>query len=243
MLLAAIFFLLLALSSARAYTEVSTLVTVEVNPDATAHVHERYSLFLTNDSEVEVFENLRKFGPNTLAGWKRFLPILRYHVAGSFTPGNTRVSARRLFDIGARSAAIELDYDAPVALFKTAQVAGRTTKYELLQEFLAFDRSANEIILSPTTALEFVLPRGSVLVKTSVSPPASSFGEGRIQWVGPLTGSWSLAYTVEKPLGEEVSEYFTGLFANAFSQIPVLAPLALLLLVAAFLYNKYVRTG
>ncbi len=233
--------LLLVAGLSAAYTEVSNVVNIEVREDGTAYVRERYSIFLLNDSEVEVFENLRKFGPNTVTGWKRFLPTLKYHVAGSFTPANTRVSARRLFDIGARSASVELEYDIEAQVFAPVLTRGRTTEYALVQELLAFERSAGgDIILSPTTALEITLPQVAKLDKKSISPVPSSAGGNRIQWVGPLTGRWHAVYLLEKPLSDEVSDYFTNLYNSIFANIPALLPVALLVLLGAFLY-KYVR--
>src|SRR3989338_1571555 len=131
---------LLAISAVHAYTEVSTIVSVNVQPDGTAHVSERYSLFLQSEAEVEEFENLRKFGPNNVVGWRRFLPSLKYHLSTGVTPSDTRVSARRLFDIGARSAAIELSYYVQNPIFNATTSIGRTTNYELNPNAIAFDR-------------------------------------------------------------------------------------------------------
>ncbi len=240
--LAALVIALTIFSAARAYTEVSTIVDAQVQPDGTARVSERYSLFLQSEAEVEEFENLRKFGPNTVVSWRRFLPSMKYHLTTGVTPLDTRVSARRLFDIGARSAAIELNYYLQNPIFNATQTLGRTTTYTLYPNAIAFDRTENGVInLPPTVTLEFELPENARVVKAAVSPPVSSIEDNRVLWVGPLAGAWALSYKLEKPLGVEVSEYFTNLYAQAFGLIPTFLPIALVLLLAAFVYSKTVR--
>ena len=237
--LAALVFALVVFSPAHAYTEVSTIVNVQVQPDGTAHVSEKYSLFLQSEAEVEEFENLRKFGSNTVVSWRRFLPSMKYHLSTGVTPLDTRVSARRLFDIGARSAAIELSYYVQRPLFNATQTLGRTTTYELKAGVIAFDRTEGDVTnLPPTVTLEFELPENARPDKASISPPASSVEGNTVQWVGPLAGTWRLAYTLETPLGVEVSEYFTHLYAQAYEFIPTFLPIALVLLLAAFVYSK-----
>jgi hypothetical protein len=241
-LLSALVFALLVFSAVRAYTEVSTIVDVQVQPDGTARVSERYSLFLQSEAEVEEFENLRKFGSNTVVSWRRFLPSMKYHLTGGVTPLDTRVSARRLFDIGARSAAIELDYYVQNPIFNATQTLGRTTTYTLLPDAIAFDRTENRVTnLPPTVTLEFELPENARVEKATLAPPVSSINGNNVMWVGPLAGSWTLSYKLEKQLGVEVSEYFSNAYAQAFQLIPTFLPIALVLLLAAFVYSKTAR--
>jgi len=209
-------------------------------------VKESYFLFLDDTTEREQFDSFRRFGQNTLIGWRNFFPFLKYHVSGSITPVNISITARRHTDIGVRPASIDLDYALPAPVFTSGKAGSRKTVYTLDESLLKFGRTASQdIMLTPVESLEFVLPPQAIL--ESQSPAASSVTtlEGRkdLRWDGPVNGKWSLVYSVEKPLNEEVGEYFASLSESFMRSVPFLLPLALVALLALFLYVKYFRKG
>lgn len=225
--------------SASAITDVGLTVSVTVAPEGSAHVNERYSMFLDTDREIEEFIQFQTFGQNTIVGWRRFVPRLRYHFGGFTAPLSTKVTARRLLNIGLRSAVLELEYDLSSSVFSKSKEGSRVTRYRLEPQYLSFENTGNgEVVLSPLETLEFALPAKAKVDFQKASPYPTEIGGNSVRWVGPITSKWEFQYTLEKALEDEVSDFFNDLYQQAYSLVPTLLPLALILLVAAFLFNK-----
>lgn len=227
--------------STTAITEVGLTVSLSVSPEGSAHVNERYSMFLDTDREIEEFIQFQNFGQNTIVGWRRFVPLLRFHFAGPTSPSNTKVTARRLLNIGLRSAVIELEYDLNGSIFLQGKEGSRVTRFQLEQKYLSFDSTGNgEVLLSPLETLEFVLPTRA-RVDSKSSPYPTEIEGNAVRWVGPITSKWDFQYTLEQSLEDEVNAFFKELWQQAYAIVPTLLPFALVLLVAAFLFNKLYR--
>ncbi|MBI3588614.1 hypothetical protein HY095_05445 [Candidatus Micrarchaeota archaeon] len=226
----------------KAFTEISTVMRVEVQPDAWAHVKETYVVRLDQADDVETFESLRKYGQNTLISWRNFLPILRYHIASSLTPNNTTISARRLFEVSSRTAEIELDYDVAEPIFSSEKVGSRTKRFSLQNPFLNFQRTASgEALLSGSQSFILVLPPVASFDPSKFIPSPTQSDGSTVRWSGPASGVWRISYEIEKPLGDEVSEYFSTLYAQGVSAIPAFLPLGLVALLAAFLFSRFAK--
>lgn len=242
-LLALLLCLVLLSLPASAITEVSLTASVSIAPDGSGHVTEKYSIFLDTDREVEEFTHFQSFGQNTITGWRKFVPRLRYHIGGPASPSNAKIFARRVLDISLRSAVVELEYDLNASLFSQEKVGGRMTRYSFEPSFLSFESTATgEVILSPLDTLEFLLPTKAKFDSKSISPrPAEVSGE-TVRWTGPVTSWWQFSYVLEKALEDEVSDFFKELSQTLAALVPSLLPIALVLLVAAFLFNKLVMS-
>lgn len=224
---------------ASAITEVGLTVSSSVAEDGTAHVNERYSFFLDTNREIEEFTQFQSFGQNTIVGWRRILPSLRYHLGGSTAPSKPKVTARRLLNIGLRSAVIELEYDLAGSVFSQSREGSRVTRFKLGQQYLSFESTGSgEVILSPLDTLEFVLPPNARMDLRKASPYPTEIDGNAARWVGPITSKWDFEYTLEKALEDEVSDFFKEFYQQAYSLVPTLLPVALVLLVAAFLFSK-----
>lgn len=226
----------------KAYTELGTQVNVIFSDDGSAHVTERYSILLDNDTETETFQNYVAFGQSTIIEWKQFLKELAYHVSGDTTPMNTKISASRLLQVGSRSAEVVLDYDLSPKITDTKQVKTRLTLYSFDQSFLSFGRdSTGETTLPARTTLVFTAPADATLQADNTYPNPATTGGNSATWVGPLTAKWRFSYTVEQSLSGEVKAYFNSLYIYALDLVPWLLPAGLLILVVAFVYNKFVH--
>lgn len=234
--------LLLAFSSASAVTDLSTIVSISLNGDGSAHVKERYDFLLEDALEIEEFEAARIYGENTILGWRRFSSGLRYHLSAAGTPLNTKISASRLLDSGSRFARIELDYEVVTSVVNEEQLGPRVKKLTLDAQLLAFDfTSSREIIFPSVFTLRIAAPSAAVVDRNALSPEPSLLAGNTAEWKGPLTAKLSFAYTVEKPLNEEVSEYFNGLYKQGVGVIPGAVPVAIILLFVLFLANKALK--
>lgn len=233
--------LLLAAPLAAAATDLSLLVSIELQASGNAHVKERYNILLADAAEIEEFNSYRVLSQNTLTEWRRFSRSLKYHVVGDGVPLNPKMTVRRLLEIGARSASIELDYDV-VNIGLTKVVSPRVTQYTIDNNAFSFDLTASkELILPSGATIELLLPPTAVLNQKTLSPEASEVSSRKISWKGQLTGKWRVEYAMEKPLGDEVREYFDSLITNGINVIPVALPIVLVLLVGLFLANTFLR--
>ncbi len=236
-------FLLLVIGPfSKAYTQIGLTINVNFNKDGSAHVTERYSLLLDNDTETETFQNYVEFGQNTIIEWRQFLKDLNYHLSGTATPQNIKISASRLLQIGARSAEIDLDYDLPSTLTSQTKLKSRLTQYTFNQSYLNFARSTyGQTILPSGTTLIFNAPPGSIIDTSGSYPIPAETTSNSLTWVGPITARWKFDYTIEESLSDEVATYFNQLYLNIFNTIPYLLPFALVLLILAFGYSKLVK--
>lgn len=227
----------------KAYTQIGLTVNVTFNNDGSAHVTERYSLLLDNDTETETFQNYVEFGQNTIIEWRQFLKDLNYHLSGPSTPQNTKISASRLLQIGARSAQIDLDYDLPTTATLKTKLKSRLTEYSFNQSYLNFVRSTDgQTVLPSGTTIIFNAPVNSVIESDGYYPSPAKISQISLAWVGPITAKWRFSYTVEESLSDEVASYFDSLYSNMFQMIPYILPIALALLILGFGYDKLVRT-
>lgn len=232
---------LLAASSV-AVTELSILASITFNDDGSAQVRERYNLLLSDEREVESFENYRVYGQNNIVEWRRFSPNIRYHVSRKGTPAQPKITARRLPNIGSRSALIELEYYLAGEVAVPSKASSRVTRFNFNSSLLSLDyTAANELILPSPISIRLTPPPLGTIVRASLSPEPSAIDGNSVEWSGPITGKFSFAYLVEQQLGDEVSEYFNGLYGQGVSLIPSAVAVALVLLLASFLANKLLR--
>jgi len=94
-------------------------------------------------------------------------------------------------------------------------------------------------VLSPLQTLEFILPSKAKIDLKKASPYPTENDGNTVRWVGPITSKWIFQYTLEKALEDEVSDFFKDFYKQAYSLVPTLLPIALILLVSAFLLNKF----
>lgn len=226
---------LLALAAAAAaYTDLSLLVRAEIQPDGSALVGEEVRVALNNQQELESFDYYATLGDVPLTEWKRFSDRVSYHFNGPIL--KTSIQASRDYTTGISVGRILVEYLVNTTLVRSAHTGPRTTTHTLTNEYFGFERGGGGASVLPTRAtLTLVLPAGAVL-KKAVPEPSERRG-GELSWTGPLAANWLVEYEVEKPLTEEVSEYFEGLYRSLLSpsQLPVTL-LALALLAGGALY-------
>ncbi len=229
--------------SSHAYTTLGIEVDLSIQEDGTAHVKERYALLLESDAEIETFENYRTLGQNTIIEWRRFVNELKYHITSRVTPANTKISARRLLELGRRSVVLELEYDINSPVVTTQKLASRTTLYTLTPSVLSFDTTATgETVLPNVASLVIDVPPSARIQAGNISPDPARIAGNQVVWVGPLTSRWRFSYTMEETLSDEVSMFFTDMYDQAANLIPLLLPIGLLVLVAGFIYSKFGRS-
>jgi|GEM_PF-1243685 len=225
--------------SSKAITDVPLTVSVTISSDGSAHILETYSFFLDTDKDIDEFSHLQSFSQNTIASWRQFVPRLRYHVGGPAAPSNTKISARRLLNVGFRSASLELEYDISAPLFTEEKIGSRLSRYSLNPSFLSFDSTATgEIILSTLDFIEFKLPARAKIEPQTLSPKPTDLREGYASWAGPVSSKWKFSYTMEESLEDEVKSFFDELYRSVSALVPTLLPFALVLLILGFLASK-----
>ncbi|MFH0835266.1 MAG: hypothetical protein V1881_02900 [Candidatus Micrarchaeota archaeon] len=206
-------FLLLALmaSPALAYTYYSFSVNATVTEDGSAHVVEKTIFMLDTDDERREFEYYMGLGKTTLADWQSFSPLVRYHFSGSVT--NLKIIASREYSIRYTAASVTIEYDV-AGLFTTERVGSRITRYSLDTSRLVFSEASRTGELSLGNSMRFTLelPNDAVSVKVVPAPGAEISDHNTIAWNGPISGKWDVAFEREKPLSDEVNEFFMGAY-------------------------------
>jgi len=220
--------------AAEAYTDLSLLVQANLQRDGSVVVQEEFKVALNNQQELESFDYYTTLGEVPLTEWKRFSDRVGYHFNGPIL--KTRILATRDYTTGSSVGKIMVEYTVNTSIVKAEQVGARATRYTLTQEYFGFERArGGEALLPKGATLVIELPAEATLVK--VLPEPMSRKENRLSWSGPLASAWNVQYDVEKPLTEEVSEYFRELYRSLLS--PSQLPLTLLVLALAALAAFY----
>jgi hypothetical protein len=211
----------LALSiGAAAYSDISLGVTINVDKDGRAFVSERSLISLDSKTELDEFSYMISSGKGSVVEWKRFSPNVKYHIGGTLPPKNSRVTAKRDFTTGYSTGVVILDYELDLLVIMQ-QSGSRVTRYALSEGMLGFEGTATsqgaETVLPSDVTLSIGIPSDAFITK--ISPEPNKHEGNTLTWTGPLTSKWVLEYEREKPLSEEVNEFFSGL-AGVVAALP-----------------------
>lgn len=213
---------------AAAYTDLSLVVKVTPQIDGRITVQEEVKVWLTTRDEQDTFDYYSTLGEVPLTEWKRFSDRVGYHFKGPIL--NARVSSNHDYNTGSSVGRIVVEYIVNTSVVDHVQVGPRTTRYTLTHQYFSFDTArGGEVLLPKSANLTFVLPMEAALVRSVPAPSARSGNQ--LYWLGPIASTWDVEYEVEKPLTEEVNEYFTQLYRNMLS--PGTLPLVVLVLALA----------
>ncbi|PIO06593.1 hypothetical protein COT29_00360 [Candidatus Micrarchaeota archaeon CG08_land_8_20_14_0_20_59_11] len=205
--------LMLALmaSPCLAYTYYSFSLNATANEDGSAHIVERTVFMLDTDDERREFEYYMGLGKTTLADWQRFSPLVRYHFSGSVT--DLKNIASREYSIRYTAASITMEYDV-AGLFTTERVGSRITRYSLDTSRLVFSGTSRtgELSLGNNMRFTLELPNDAASVTVVPAPGAEISDHNTIAWNGPISGKWEVHFEREKPLSDEVNEFFMGVY-------------------------------
>lgn len=198
------------------FTDISLNVTLQMNPDGTAHVIEESRISLDTQAESEKFTNAMSSIGTTIDDWKKLTGSqnIKYHT--NAVPSNVNIAPRIQYSIGI----VTLEYDASEPIFDSTQVNSRKTQYSLDQTKLSFQLSkTNALVIPQNTLFNVIIPHDAKFVK---SVPQSSYQDGKIYtWRGPYTiAKFEFIYERQQSLGAEVSDFFHstgGFFAGFFS--------------------------
>lgn len=226
--------------SAQAYTDLSLTVKATLKEDGSADVHEEVTVALNNKDELESFDYYATLGEVPLTEWKRFSDRVGYHFNGPIF--KTRILGTRDYTAGSSVGKILIEYLVNTTVAKPEQVGSRTTRYTFTQEFLGFERTRGGEVLIPKGATFILeLPQQAVLVKALPDP--ASRNQSNIAWNGPLAAAWNVQYDIEKPLREEVSDYFENIYSSVLSPANFPATLLVLFLCALSALYLWGRSG
>lgn len=236
--LLAVALLLLLVASVNAYSDYSFEVKVKVNDDGSAHVTEKTVLLFDNDLERGQFDSFLNSGENSILEWKRFSKNIRYHLNGEVVKlSSTKITARREYSVGFQAGSVIIDYDVEPTLFVKERISSRVTRFSLNPAYLTFDLSKNkETVLGNGMQLRFILPGDALFV--SFAPSPDSMANNEAVWHGPVVGTWKLVFEREKPLSDEVSQFFFDFYERMLEFIPVLLLLGAIAFVVVKLWKS-----
>lgn len=228
-------FLLFALTLVTAYADHSFSALVRVNADGDAHIIEKTVFYLENEEEAKAFSYLLEQGETTLSVWQKFSKHSRYHFLGPLN--NLNIIAAREYSVGSMAASISLEYDAS-NLFSFRQIGVRTTLYELDRQRLDLaPGKAGEFSLGNAMKLTLVLPVDALNVEVMPEPGVQKKEHNELVWSGPITGKWDVSFEREKPLSQEVNEFFSQMYSNLTDSYAVF----LILLFVALISIKLIK--
>ncbi|MBS3069834.1 hypothetical protein J4441_05710 [Candidatus Micrarchaeota archaeon] len=239
-LMAAAFALLFLLSgTAFASFEFRSLsVQISINPDASAHVEEHISIFITGNQSRQIYEDSRLF--NDLSTWRERLQLeeIRHHIsraAADITHFRTRPDPveRCNPQLETCFASLTFDYDIPATaanfpgggLIIAQNYKPRTWRYALNPQALSFETSKNgDIIISKQITLSISIPQDSKKIFFSRTPDglnaAGDFtrdgsnalyyaGTARsFSWSGQTLSQFEFSFEREESLENEVLQFF-----------------------------------
>ena len=197
--------LVLASQSAAAFTDLTLNVTVQLNPDGTAHVIEESRISLDSMAEIDTFTSSMAAIGTTIEDWRKLTNSanIRYHTTA--VPVNTNLAPKMAGSI----AVIMIEYDTSEPLVSIDKETARKSSYTLDQNRFNFQTSrTGALVLPQGTTLSVVLPQDAILMN-AIPQPTSVDGR-TYTWRGPFTiARFDFSYERQQSLGTEVSEFFS----------------------------------
>ena len=264
--LAIFILLLLTISSAEFITEKVEVTISDIRPDGSAKVHESIKFIMYGNYSKSVYDSA--ISKNDLSYWSTNtgLSDIKLHT----NPAKVDIQELRVRPQprtkcnpiqGICHGELILDYtaapslnatvpDTPIfktGLFSVIQYKPRTKRYSLNPNSLAFTTSPDgNIILTDTTFLNFVMPKGAVLLDVNPQPSNSVIAlpskVDSLSWSDIILVKSSMVFDVEEGIDTEVSEFFSSIFIgfiNGFSSPTGLAFLLLIIIiVGSYIYIR-----
>ncbi|NUN11388.1 hypothetical protein HUU53_01975 [Candidatus Micrarchaeota archaeon] len=225
--------LLIISQVAWAYQDYSLSIKTIVDKEGNAHIIQKTVLFLENDNERKTFDFYFNSAQFTLLEWQRFSKTINYYFKGGVS--NLTILAALEPNVGFNAVSVVLEYNVD-SLMISKPTGPRSSTFVLDTSRIALANENGEFGLGNKVDLIISLPANSFNVKPVPQPTLREGSE--LTWKGPLKGRFSLSYEVEKPLGEEVSEFFVNLQKDAAN----FYLLALGFALVGFLVFKYFET-
>ncbi|MFH1779935.1 MAG: hypothetical protein ABH803_02190 [Candidatus Micrarchaeota archaeon] len=228
-------FLLFALiiSQVCAFTDYSFSLKTIFDADGGSHVVQKTVLFLDSDSDRSTFDFYFNRAQFTLLEWQKFSKTLKFYYNG--TTSNLTIIAAREPNLGYNAVSVSLEYDV-LGLLSREQEGPRSTLYHFDSLRSVLTNENGDLSLGSGVEFTLVLPDGSRLVKAIPEPTVK---EGSLlRWKGPLKGTFALSFEYEKPLSQEINEFFQELQRDVGN----FYVLALLLAFVAFIGFKFINS-
>ncbi len=230
-----LFLAVLLAPMASAYSTSSFSIKLEVNEEGKVHAIERVVFLVESEGERNEVTGALNFVNPQLLTFKKFSKYVNYHLNGQIS--NVKIIARlESFD----AASIEWEYDLMHPIFNITPKGSRLSHYTLNKGIFSFD-STNGTRLNEITSLLMELPKDAVLINKKINPRPREIENNALYWIGPFVSKeWEVEFEREKPLTQEVSEFFTQLYQNLFYY----GPLAIVILLTIFViiwFEKFLK--
>jgi len=239
-----------AMLNVNAYFNVTYLnTTVVINNNGSAHVVESLNLFISNSS-IAQYQQDRQAINFTISNWQAALNtnLLVEHILNpkssvygfTFLPGPINYAQSNGF------AQLTLNYYVSNVTTITA-IAPRKFQYDFNNSVFNFVHTASGQSLSQASKLNIIVPKGAQIVSIYPVPdsPRLSFinnytGSTLFSWYSqePLS-TFTFSYIITQSPGQEVSNFFSGIYTNYISLLLVI----LTIVVIALLVYLYIRVS
>lgn len=226
--------LLVTLSTAMAaseYTISKQIITMEISPDGSAQIIERFYLIFPNDTSKVNFRNISKTTGSDFEKWAKFDPKFAPSI-GSETVVNGKIAYNEIEGYSY----LEISYELQEPLMAKGKETAMVAEYSIKANYFNNFYQSGIWIIPDNTTLILQLPPGAE-IKDTIEPPSEITTVGSrkiITWEGYKSANrLTVNYILWKKVAPviDISSIVTLLFKTTQGQILILLVAILIMIV------------